>query len=114
MEHSITTASPPHAAVIGTAAGLVGVAAGLVTIAVPGLVDSAPAQLALAAPPLVAGAALRTVPERELVEFFRVLGGGVLVLAGVAGAMLAKGRPPAHAACAAACAAPLPRWAVPR
>jgi putative copper export protein len=37
---------------------------------------------------LTAGAARRTIPERELVEFFRVLGTGFLILAGIAATLL--------------------------
>jgi putative copper export protein len=37
---------------------------------------------------LAAGAARRTVPERERLEFFRVFGTGFLVLAGVAATLL--------------------------
>ena len=37
---------------------------------------------------LAAGAARRTIPERERLEFFRVLGIGFLILAGVAATLL--------------------------
>ena len=37
---------------------------------------------------LTAGAARRTIPERERVEFFRVLGTGFLILAGIAATLL--------------------------
>jgi hypothetical protein len=88
MEHSITTASPPRAAVIGTAAGLVGVAAGLVTIAVPELVDSAPAQLALAARDLGIAALLAALWTRGAAgrsALGRIgVAGGVLAMAGLA------------------------------